>query len=98
MVDSKRVGPEMLTKLFSAKVSDNFVTSVQGGYVIARVKDIIPPAKTEGDMAKSYTDLAQSTRNAIAQDLVRQFSTALFDRYPVQINAKVISDIGGVAQ
>ena len=98
VVDSKRVGPEMLTKLFSAKVSDNFVTSVQGGYVIARVKDIIPPAKTEGDMAKSYTDLAQSTRNAIAQDLVRQFSTALFDRYPVQINAKVISDIGGVAQ
>ena len=98
VVDSKRVGPEMLTKLFSAKVSDNFVTSVQGGYVIARVKDISPPAKTEGDMAKSYTDLAQSTRNAIAQDLVRQFSTALFDRYPVQINAKVISDIGGVAQ
>jgi peptidyl-prolyl cis-trans isomerase D len=96
VVDSKRVGPEMLTKLFSAKAGDSLVTPVLGGYVIARLKDIIP-ATADGERAKMLSELEQSTRNAMAQDLMQQFSTALAERYPVTLNTKVISEIGGVA-
>jgi len=97
VVDSKRVGPEMLTKMFAAKVGHSLVTPVQGGYVVARLKDIIP-AKVDGEMAQGMAQIEQATRTAMSQDLVQQFSNALSKRYPVTLNTKAISDIGGVAK
>jgi peptidyl-prolyl cis-trans isomerase D len=96
VVDSKRVGPDMLTKLFAGKSGDVVVASVQGGYIVARLKEIAAP-RTDGDMAMVYADAQRATRDAVAQDLLAQFSNALAERYPVTLNTKAISDIGGVA-
>lgn len=96
VVDSKRVGPEMLDQLFKAKVGDVIVAPVAGGYIVARLREIVPP-KPEGDLARTFADVSQSTRNALAQDLMQQFSAALAERYPVTLNAKAIAEIGGVA-
>lgn len=98
VVDAKRVGPDMLNRLFSAKADDKVISPVLGGYLVARLKEIIP-AKAEGDLAQTFTDIQLSTRNAIGQDLLQQFSTAIAVRYPATINSQVIADLGGgVAQ
>gem|GEM_PF-2275221 len=97
VVDSRRVGPEMLTKLFSAKPGDVVVAPVFGGYVLARLKEIAPP-RTDGEFAAVYADTQRTARDAIAQDLIAQFAAALDERYPVTLNSKAISDIGGFAQ
>ncbi len=97
VVDSKRVSPELLTNLFKAKEGDITVSTVLGGYVIARVKQIVP-AKPEGDLVDALKQVQDQTRNAVAQDILQQFSTALAERYPVTLNTKAIDEIGGVAQ
>lgn len=97
VVDSKRVGPDMLDKLFKAKEGDTFVATVQGGYIVARLQSI-NDAKPEGELVEIYDGLKASTRNTISQDLLQQFTAALSDRYPVELNAKAIEEIGGVAQ
>jgi peptidyl-prolyl cis-trans isomerase D len=95
VVDSKRVGPEMLDKLFNARVGDSFTATVQGGYIVARVQQVIP-AKAEGELANAMGSLQSSTREAMTEDLLQQFTAALADRYPVQLNGKAIADIAGV--
>ena len=97
VVDSKRVGPDMLSQLFKAKVGDMIVSPVLGGYIVARVKDVIA-AKPDGELAKTLSDMQAATRQAVAQDVLTQFSAALTQRYPMTLNTKVISEIGGVAQ
>ncbi len=97
VVDSKRIGPDMLTQLFKAKAGDMIVSPVLSGYIVARVKEVIA-AKPEGDLAKALSDMEGATRQAVAQDILAQFSAALNQRYPVTLNTKLISEIGGVAQ
>jgi peptidyl-prolyl cis-trans isomerase D len=97
VVDSKRVSPELLTNLFKSKEGDITVSTVLGGYVIARVKQVLP-AKPEGDLVEAFKQMEDQTRNAVAQDIIQQFSTALAERYPVTLNTKAIDEIGGVAQ
>jgi peptidyl-prolyl cis-trans isomerase D len=97
VVDSKRVSPEMLEKLFKAKENEIVVATVQGGYVIARLKSIVPP-KPEGDLAQARTQIEGQTRNAVAQDIMQQFMAALNERHPATLNTKTIDEIGGVAQ
>jgi peptidyl-prolyl cis-trans isomerase D len=97
VVDSKRVGPEMLDKLFNAKVGDSFTATVQGGYIVARVQQIVP-GKAEGELAAAMASLQNSTREAMTNDLLQQFTTALADRYPVKLNGKAIAEIAGVPQ
>ncbi|MDX2142394.1 MAG: peptidyl-prolyl cis-trans isomerase [Rhodospirillaceae bacterium] len=96
VVDSKRVGPEMLEKLFQAKPGEVFTAPVLGGYVVARLIEAVP-AKPEGEMAKVADDVSQSTRQAMSQDLLEQFSRALNARFPVTLNTKAINDIAGLA-
>jgi peptidyl-prolyl cis-trans isomerase D len=97
VVNSKRVGPEMLEKLFQAKPGDQFQAGVLGGYVVARLIEVVP-AKPEGEMAKVADDVTQSTRQAVSQDLLEQFSRALNDRFPVTLNTKAINEVAGLAQ
>jgi hypothetical protein len=42
--------------------------------------------------------LQNSTREAMTNDLLQQFTTALADRYPVKLNGKAIAEIAGVPQ
>jgi peptidyl-prolyl cis-trans isomerase D len=89
MIDSKRVSPELLEKLFTAKPGDVITANVANGTVVARLRDIIPPGDGE-DTAKLRAQVANAVKEGIAQDLLAETSQALSERYPAKVNQKVI--------
>ncbi|TAL03028.1 MAG: hypothetical protein EPO08_05400, partial [Rhodospirillaceae bacterium] len=85
MVDSKRVSPELLGKLFAAKPGDVVTANVVDGAVVARLREIVPPADV-GDTAKIRAQIAESVKEGIADDLVSEMSLAFASRYPARLN------------
>lgn len=92
IIDSKRVSPDLLERLFKAKVGDIVSAPVVNGYVIARLKEVVPP-RAEGEMAAAPTQIKLDVRNAMAQDLLLQFTRALENRYPVTVNQEVVDQL-----
>ena len=94
VIDGARVSPQMLDKLFAAKVDDVFTAPVATGIIVARLKDIVPP-KPVGDLARAREELAAATRNEVASNLADQLGRAFTIRYPVDVDQKAIDDIAG---
>jgi peptidyl-prolyl cis-trans isomerase D len=92
IIDSKRVGPDLLERLFKAKVGDVVTAPVLNGHVIARLKEIVP-AKAEGELATAPAQLSASVKNTVSQDLLLQFTRALSERYPVTVNKEVVDQL-----
>ncbi|MBX7198873.1 MAG: peptidyl-prolyl cis-trans isomerase [Rhodospirillaceae bacterium] len=90
-VDPRRVSPELLEPLFKAKVGDVVTAPVVDGFVIARVKEIRP---AQPNVAESgYSQLAESIKAAIGNDLMEEMSKAFGKRYPLEINNTMIDDL-----
>ncbi len=94
VVDGARVSPQMLDKLFAAKIGDVFTAPVATGIIVARLKEIAPP-KPVGDLARAREELAAATRNELSSNLADQLGRAFTIRYPVDVDQKAIDDIVG---
>ncbi len=93
IVDGKRLSRDVLDKMFSAKVGDVFVAPVAEGMVVARLKDIAAP--TAAEVAQFETQAAKEVKTSIQNDLAEQMTRALAQRYPVEVNAKLIDQTVG---
>ena len=92
IIDSKRVSPDLLERLFKAKVGDVVTAPVLNGHVIARLREILP-AKAEGELASAPAQMAANLKSSVSQDLVLQFMRAVEDRFPVTVNKEVVDQL-----
>lgn len=97
VIDSKRVSPQFLDKLFAAKVGDVVIAPVATGTIVARLNDIQMP-KAEGALAASQQELQQILREQIANDLMTQVTRAYTQRYKVEVDQNTLNTIAGQAQ
>jgi len=95
IIDSTRVSPQLLEKLFNAKVGDVFTAPVATGVLVARVKEINVPVAA-GSLQAAREQMALSLRNDIGSDINDQFLRALTKRYPVEVDQKSVDTIVGV--
>jgi len=94
IIDSSRISPQMLEKLFAAKVGDVFTAPVAGGVMVARLKEINVPVAS-GNLVAAREQLAQGLKRDIAGDIDDQFLRALAQRYPVEVDQASIDKIVG---
>ncbi len=85
IIDSTRVSPQLLEKLFVAKTGDVVVAPVATGVVVARLTDIKINQPT-GSLATAQQALGDSVRADISSNLVDQMMRAFNARYPVQVD------------
>lgn len=90
-VDVRRVSPELLEPLFNAKIGDVVTASVADGVVVARLKEIVPAQAAKPE--SGYTQLADSFKTAIGNDLMEEMSRAFGKRYPLEVNNTVVDDL-----
>ena len=93
IIDGKRLSRDVLDKMFSAKVGDVFVAPVAEGMVIARLKDISAP--TAAEVAQFEAQAGKEVKASIQNDLAEQMTRALAQRFPVEINTKLIDQTVG---
>jgi peptidyl-prolyl cis-trans isomerase D len=91
VVDAARISPELMEKLFAAKIGDTVTAPVADGVVVARLREISLP-KPGADLAEE-AQLTQAVRNAIGSDLINQITQAYATRYPVEVNQQVIDQM-----
>ena len=89
VVDSKLISPALLERLFTAQPGDVISAPVAEGFVVARVKKIIPP-NPEGALVTAQAQLRATVIKAMREDLADQVVQAFAARYPVEINKEVI--------
>ena len=90
-LDFRRVSPELLEPLFKAKVGEVVTAAVADGMVIARLKEIRPAQPSAPE--SGYSQLADSLKGAIGNDLMEAMSRAFGKRYPVEVNNTVVDDL-----
>ncbi|MBY0511111.1 MAG: peptidyl-prolyl cis-trans isomerase [Rhodospirillaceae bacterium] len=92
VVDAKRVSPDLLDRLFKAKVGEVVVAPVQDGFVVARLKEVAGATPT-GTQAEVQKQLRESIRNDIGSNLMDQVYKAFANRYPVEVDRTIIDNI-----
>lgn len=92
VVDAKRVSPDLLERLFKAKVGEVVVAPVQDGFVVARLKEVAGAAPT-GTQAEVQKQLTDSIRNDIGSNLMDQVYNAFANRYPVEVDQTIVDSI-----
>jgi hypothetical protein len=90
-VDAHRVSPELLEALFAAKPGDVVTVPVADGVVIARLKDVHPAQANAAD--NGYSQLADTFKTAIGNDLMEEMSRAFGKRYPLEVNNTIVDDM-----
>ena len=89
LIDAQRVSPDVLDRVFKAKPGDVFAAKVSSGMLIVRLKEIVessPEALPAGDLQQIELTL----RNEIGSNLIDQMAKAFEDRYPAEMNQKII--------
>jgi peptidyl-prolyl cis-trans isomerase D len=84
-----KVPPVLVARLFEAKPGGVVSAKGEGGYLVAQLKDILPP-----DPATQATGTARLSQQLGAQmqdDLLREYDQALRDRYPVSIDQAAVA-------
>lgn len=92
VVDAKRISPQVLDKLFAAKVGEVIVAPTSTGVVIASLQAIETP-KVVGALAVAQSQLADAVKQDIATDLTEQMTRAFAVRHPVEIDQKTIDSM-----
>jgi len=79
---------QLVTELFGGAVGTVGMADASDGYVIARLKEIqaVDPATAEAQRTKLRDEL----RQAVGNDLLEQFGTALRQRFSVSINQRAV--------
>ncbi len=86
-----KVPPAVVPKIFDTKPGMATFAKANDGYVVAQVKEVLPPdpAKEKEATAQLETQLSQAMQN----DLQQQFDAALRQRYPVDINETAVQRV-----
>ena len=92
LIDSKRLGPELLEKLFAAKPGEVVSAPVVDGVVVARLREIVPPGPV-GDAAKANAEIENAVKVGIGNDLLTAMNRAFAERYPSAINKAALDKI-----
>ncbi len=92
VIDSKRISPDLLSRLFTAKVGDVVVAPVEDGILVARLKDITVPTPT-GALAPVREQMSQALKAQIGTTLSEELIRAYTARFPVTVDQKIIGDI-----
>jgi len=92
LIDSNLVSPQLLDKVFTAKVGDVVVAPVATGIVVARLKDIVIPQPT-GELAMAEKELADQIRSEMGSNLLDQLYRAFEAKYPVQVDQAQLDTI-----
>jgi peptidyl-prolyl cis-trans isomerase D len=79
------VPPAAVAKIFEAKPGTAVVARSADGYVVAVVKEVLPPDPAQEGAAA--TRLSQQLTPELQEDLFQEFDKALRDRYPVTVNS-----------
>jgi len=69
---------------------------VNEGVVVARLRDVQPPAAT--DLAKQEPELESNVRQGMANSLAAAVTQAFADRYPAQVNQAAVDSIVSTAR
>jgi peptidyl-prolyl cis-trans isomerase D len=80
------VPPAAVAKIFDAKSGAAVTARGATGYVVAVVKEVLPPDPAQAVAAQ--TRLTQQLTPELQQDMFDQFDRALRERYPVTVNAE----------
>ena len=94
IIDQKRTSPELLDKLFRAKVGDTVNAPVVDGVMIARLREIIP-ASSNLDLKMQEAPVAENLRKSVGNDLVAAMNRSFGDRYPAKINNETLDSLAG---
>lgn len=89
VIDATLISPQVLDKLFAAKIGDVITAPVATGILVARLKDIAAP-QAVGELAGARDQLATSIHNDIGANLADQLSHAFAIQFPVEIDQKAI--------
>jgi peptidyl-prolyl cis-trans isomerase D len=84
-----KVPPAAVAKIFEAKPGTAIFARGDGFYVVAVVKEVLPP-----DQAKETEATAQLERQlepALREELLQQYDQALRERYPVYIDSAALA-------
>ena len=83
--DTDRLNPALVSDLFSTKPGQASLADVPGGFVVARLKEILPadPAETGS--------LGEVLANGMVSDVLDQFNTALRNRFKVEVDEAVLA-------
>lgn len=84
-----KVPPVLVARLFEAKAGGVVSAKGDNGYLVAQLKDILPPdAATQ---AAGTARLSQQLGAQMQDDLLREYDQALRDRYPVSIDQAAVA-------
>jgi len=78
---------EMLDSLFTAKVGGTAIGSIEEGYAVGVLTEIIP---TSPDSKEDLEKVAKDIKDGIINDLAEQYSKSLYKRYQIEINDKAL--------
>ena len=89
--EKENLAANVTAKLFSLNLGETFMTPVNGGYMISKLKEIIP-ADSKKD-SKGYKKVKADILNAITNDLLSEYITAKSSQYDITVNDAVIKEV-----
>lgn len=89
--EKEKLASNVTAKLFHVKLGESFMTPVNGGYMVSKLKKIIP-ADSKKDF-RGYKKVRKDILNAINNDLLSEYITAKSSQYDVTVNDAVIKAI-----
>ena len=84
-----KVPPVLVARLFEAKMGGVVSAKGDDGYLVAQLKEILPPDPTT--QSAGTARLSQQLGAQIQDDLLREYDQALRDRYPVSIDQAAVA-------
>ena len=83
-----KIPPVLVARLFEAKSGGVVSAKGDNGYLVAQLKDILPP--DTATQAAGTARLSQQLGAQMQDDLLRQYDQALRERYPVSIDRAAV--------
>jgi hypothetical protein len=81
--------PGLVREIFGAKPGGAVFARGVDGYIVAQVKDVLPPDPAQQEKQITQFSAAQITP-ALREDLLEEFGAALRQRYPVTTNQEAV--------
>jgi hypothetical protein len=83
--DTERLNPLLVGDLFSIRPGQASLADVPGGFVVARLKEILPADPLETG------SLGEVLANGMVSDVLVQFNTTLRNRFKVEVDEAVLA-------
>lgn len=91
IIAARLVSPALMDLMFQANIGDVVEARVAAGYVIARLKEILPPDET--DLAEVRQQVVTAVKNALADDLIAGFTESITREFDVVLNREAVNQL-----